>query len=453
MIVGTGSGSGKTTITCAILQALVNRGLKPASFKCGPDYIDPMFHSEVIGTKSGNLDLFLCGEKTVKTLFVRNAAGYDLSVIEGVMGMYDGLSGRTDECSSNHLAMVTQTPEILVMDAKGMSLSAAAIIKGFLDFKKNNIKGVILNNITSGTYLLLKGLIEEIAGIRVFGYLPPVKEALIESRHLGLVTAGEITNLQTKLDLLASAAAASIDIDGLIGLAEEYAPFSYEEMKLKSGPPPKPVRVAVAMDKAFCFYYHDSLELLRELGAILVPFSPLSDAILPEDVGGLILGGGYPEEYAKELSNNETMLRSVKSAVDHGIPTLAECGGFMYLQESITDRAGIEHKMAGVLPGRARMTKKLSRFGYLTLTAQRDNLLCRAGDEINAHEFHYSDSEYNGADFKAQNGARHWDCIYADKNLFAGYPHLHLWGNPAFAESFVDSCSNYHFNAKESRSL
>lgn len=450
MLTGTGSGTGKTTVCCAVLQALINRGLRLAAFKCGPDYIDPMFHSEIIGASSGNLDLFLCPEPTVRHLFADNAAGADLSVIEGVMGMYDGLGGTSGQASSNHLAMVTATPEVLVVNARGMSLSAAAVLRGFRDFDENNLQGVIFNQISPGSYPMLKAVAEERAGLKAYGFLPPVPEASVGSRHLGLVTAAEIADLKGKMNRLAAAAEATLDLDGLLALARRWAPFTYAPPETMQAVTKEPVPVAVAMDRAFCFYYRDSLMLLERLGVRLIPFSPLSDAALPPGAAGLLLGGGYPEEYAESLAANASMRESVRAAVAGGLPTLAECGGFMYLQQGIEDLSGRVYPMAGVLPGCSRMTGKLSRnFGYITLRAKRDNLLCPAGGEISAHEFHYSQSEQCGEDFEARKGQRRWDCVHADENLFAGYPHLHLWGNPDFVRSFVWRCADYVKKAKE----
>ena len=440
MIVGTGSGSGKTTVTCAILKALQNRGLKLASFKCGPDYIDPMFHSKVIGTKSRNLDLYMCGEETVNYLFAKNSEGADLSVIEGVMGMYDGLVANSDRYSSNHLALVTNTPQILVVNTRGMSFSLVAQIYGYLNFKKNNLSGVILNNTSEKMYLVYK-MIEDTLDIKVYGYMKTCDEAIIKSRHLGLITAGEIEDINQKLNLLAKEAEATIDMDGLISLSQKNPDFSYQDIRISPIVSNEPVTIGVVQDRAFCFYYEDNLALLKQLGAKIIYFSPLSDQTLPENIDGLLLGGGYPEEYAKQLSENTKMLESIKNAVLNGIPTVAECGGYMYLCNSITDRTKAAYKMAGVIDTASKMTEKLSRFGYVTLSAKKDNMMCKKGESIRAHEFHYSDSDNSGNDFtaKKENGVS-WECIYADDTLFAGYPHIHFWGNIDFAKNFIQKC-------------
>ncbi|NLI92675.1 MAG: cobyrinate a,c-diamide synthase [Peptococcaceae bacterium] len=436
------SGSGKTTITCAVLKALLEDGVTPAAFKCGPDYIDPMFHSEVIGVKSRNLDLFMLSEDVCKYLLVNNSKGSQIAVLEGVMGYYDGIGAVSTAASSYHLASVTKTPVILIVDCKGSSLSLAALIKGFARFKPDSgIKGIILNHLSASMYPTYKEMIEAETGIAVMGYFPETKGASLESRHLGLITASEVSDLQNKMTLLAAEARKSIDLNALLKIAESAGEIDYQEFPIAKS---FDVSVAVARDKAFCFYYQDSLDLLESMGAKIRYFSPLQDGALPE-CHGLILGGGYPEIYAKELSANTQMLSGIKNAVENNLPCIAECGGFMVLLRSITDKEGHQYEMAGCIDGEAFMTDKLNRFGYITLHAQEDNLLCRAGEKINAHEFHYSNSTANGSAFKAvkPTSGRQWECVNAGVNLFAGYPHLHLWGNVNFAYAFLDKCQQY----------
>lgn len=474
MIAGTGSGCGKTTITCGILKALVKRNMKTAAFKCGPDYIDTMFHTEIIGTNSRNLDSFLCEEICVKYLFAKNGKKAEISVVEGVMGFYDGI-GNDGSYSSNAISLLTGTPVVLVVNGKGMSLSIVAMLKGYIEFMPNIIKGVIINDIAPGTYPMYKKMIEEYTQLKVLGFLPSLPEAILESRHLGLVTASEIENLQQKLNLLADSVEKNIDLDGLLELAHTAQPLEYETVDIipintkeniiydeqqgqqKSGgtidgfsssellvlSKKYCCNIAVAKDKAFCFYYQDSLELLEQLGAKITFFSPLNDEKLPENIGGLILGGGYPELYTKELNQNKSMLLDVKKAVNNGMPTYAECGGFMYLQQAIADMKGNITPMVGAIEGGSSYKNKLTRFGYASLKAKKDNLFCFEGDCINMHEFHYYDSDNNGADFEAAkpNSSRKWDCIIATDTLFAGYPHIHLYGNINFARRFVQKCS------------
>ena len=452
MIAAAGSGSGKTTVTCGLLQAFLNRGVRPASFKSGPDYIDPMFHSEVLGIKSRNLDLFFTGEDITKYLFCKNSGDADLAVLEGVMGYYDGLAGKSTDCSSYDLARKTETPVILVVDCKGMSVSIAALIKGFLEMRKdNNVKGVILNRIPPMLYEDVKGIIEEELPVEVLGYLPEMADCRLESRHLGLVTAKEIGNLKEIINRLAAQMETSVDLDGILKLAGAAPTIGYnvpEELagildRSKSpasgGAYDIPARIAVAMDKAFCFYYQDNLDLLAELGAEIVPFSPLEDRSLPADIQGLILGGGYPELYLEQLSENKSMLESVRAAIDSGIPCLAECGGFMYLHQRIKDRDGKSYEMAGVVEGESFPTEKLTRFGYITLTALADNVLSEKGAELKGHEFHYWDSTNTGNGFRAQKPLRKssWDCIISRGNLWAGYPHIHFYSNIEAAAEYI----------------
>ena len=361
------SGSGKTLITCGLLQALKNRKLQVTSFKCGPDYIDPMFHSRVIGTKSRNLDSFFADEDTVRYLLEKNARDCEISVIEGVMGYYDGLAGISPKASAYDVAKITKTPAVLIVNAKGMSLSAAAFIKGFVEYQEDSqIRGVILNQVSSMMYPRLKQIIEEELSIKVYGYVPVVKDCVLESRHLGLVMPEEIVDLQQKLMELAEILEKSVDIDGLLELAEhaEELPVQESPVAYHTG---RKIRIALAKDEAFCFFYQDNLELLEEMGAELVPFSPIHDKKLPEHIDGMLFHGGYPELYAKKLSENKEMLAAVCAAVQTGIPYMAECGGFMYLHQEMEDMEGHSWPMAGVIHGKSWRTPRLTRFGYITL--------------------------------------------------------------------------------------
>lgn len=474
MLAAPSSGSGKTLITCGLLQTLVNRRKNVISFKCGPDYIDPMFHRNVIGTPSRNLDPFFTDEEMTRYLFARQAEKAELSVMEGVMGFYDGIGGVTARASSWDLARITETPVILVVNARGMSLSAAALIRGFLESapgasgiggnpEDSRIRGVILNQTTASVYALLKGEIERMLPVKVLGYVPRMTDCVIESRHLGLVTPGEIKDLKQRLLELADNLEQTLDIDGILKLAESAPALDIsvpERLKeypglcrtdeagcfFKEQPSAKKrVRIGVARDEAFCFYYEDNLELLERLGAELAEFSPLHDRELPEQIQGLLFGGGYPELYAEQLSRNTSMLVSVRAAAAAGMPYLAECGGFMYLHETMEDMEGRSWPMAGVLPGHVRKTERLGRFGYITLTANQPQIFGNAGEQIRAHEFHYFDSSHNGGAFHAQKpfGKRNWDCIAAGENFAAGFPHLYYYSNPAFAARFTEKCEKY----------
>jgi len=437
VLAGTGSGCGKTTVSCAVMQALINRNKKVGACKCGPDYIDPMFHSRIIGAKSSNLDLFFCGDNTVRYLLAEHSADRDITVIEGVMGYYDGMGLTSAKSGTYDLARTTDSPTVLVVNARGASLSVLAVICGFLDFcQDHTIRGVILNECSAMTYPALAKEIEmRFHGkVRPLGYLPRMTDCMLESRHLGLVTAAEVAHLQEKMQALASQAEKTLDLDGLIALAESAPDVTYEQVILPRFS--ESVRIAVAKDKAFCFYYEDSLHALEKMGAELVEFSPLTDACLPEHIHGLYLGGGYPELYADKLSQNESMRNAIRTALLQELPCIAECGGFMYL----TERIG-EHPMVGFLPGICFDTGKLTRFGYVTLQANVDSMLCSAGETIAAHEFHHWDCTETGADFTAAKAnGRSWACVKTSAQLYAGFPHFHFYANPRFAVRFYNAC-------------
>lgn len=353
------------------------------------------------------------------------------------MGYYDGMSLTSAKASSYELAKASRTPAVLVVNAKGASLSVLAAIHGFLTFcPDSGIRGVILNRCSPMTYEALAGAIRECFGGRVtpLGYLPPMPDCALESRHLGLVTAAEVEGLKEKLAALAAQAEKTVDLDGLLALAETAGAVCCDPVELPHYD--TPVRIAVARDRAFCFYYEDSLQALRDMGAELVDFSPLNDRALPEKIHGLYLGGGYPELYARELSENTAMRSAIRAALERGLPCIAECGGFMYLTEGIG-----EWPMAGFLPGVCFDTGKLTRFGYVTLTAREDNMLCKAGETIRGHEFHHWDVVPSGDRFTAAKAnGKTWDCVTANDRLYAGYPHFHFYANPAFAKGFYETC-------------
>jgi cobyrinic acid a,c-diamide synthase len=441
------SGSGKTSVTCGLLKALQGRGLKPAAFKCGPDFIDPMFHRAVAGASSSNLDLFLFDEDTARRLLAENVRGRDIAVVEGVMGLYDGLSGASDEASTWHIARATETPLILLEDCAKSSLTAAARIKGLVSFREpGRIRAVVLNKTGEKLCRELRPVIEGETGVPVLGFLPPLRDSVIESRHLGLITAGEIPGLGEKIEKIAAALEASVDIDALIDIAASAPPLNTPE---QTALPARPLnrgslRIGVARDRAFCFYYEDSLELLRRLGAELVSFSPIADSTLPPGLKGLFLGGGYPELYAKALAENAAMRGSIREALASGLPCVAECGGFMYLHQSLEDQEGAVWPMAGVLPGGCRKTSRLVRFGYAAYAARTDNLLCRAGEILRGHEFHYWESDDPGGVFLARkNSGAEWPAIVATGNLFAGFPHFHFCSNPDTAARFLERCAAF----------
>ena len=478
------SGSGKTLITCGILQAFVNRGLKVVSFKCGPDYIDPMFHGKVIGTKSRNLDTFFTGSDTTRYLYEKNAAGFDLAVAEGVMGYYDGLGGIRTEGSTYDVARTLDLPAVLIVNCRGAGLSVLAMVKGFLEYRQDSrICGVILNQASPMIYEQLSVRLRQELKLRVFGHVPKLEELSLDSRHLGLVLPGEIEALREKLNRLAETLEQTLDLDGMLSFAGEYrdaAETSGDVVKNTAGTSDvaggdaaktafggssghgdqgservrkeirklsfsERVRIAVAEDDAFCFTYLDNLELLEEMGAELVPFSPMRDKGLPRDVSGLILSGGYPELHAEALGRNRSMREAVRKAVMGGMPCIAECGGFLYLHRELEGADGRYCPMAGVLDAKAYRTEKLSRFGYLTLEAGEDQLLGKAGPRVRGHEFHYWDSESCGESMHARKpvGKREWDCVHGTKNLYAGFPHLFYYSNLHVPHDFLAACLSY----------
>ncbi len=441
LIAAPASGSGKTLVTCGILQALKNRNINVTAFKCGPDYIDPMFHGRVLGIPSKNLDTFFTNENMTRYLFAKEAQHADISVLEGVMGYYDGIAGISTKASAYDLASVTKTPVVLVLDVKGMSHSIIAFIKGFLEYRKDSrIRGVILNRMTAGLYPRIKEQIESELSVKVLGYVPVADEYVIESRHLGLVTPNEIIDLQEKLQGLSHVLEETIDFDALIMLANEAEDLIYEVPQI-----PKlsdNVTIGIAKDEAFCFYYRDNLELLESMGAKLCYFSPIQDSDLPKGLNGLIFYGGYPELYAKELSQNESMRTQIQEAIQKGLPYLAECGGFMYLHESMEDMEGNSYPMVGIIKGNAYATKKLNRFGYITLEAKKSQIFGEKGDACKAHEFHYFDSTNNGSDFYAKKpiAKREWDCMHANETYAVGFPHLYYYSNPEMIFRFLETC-------------
>lgn len=435
------SGSGKTTMTCALLMALKRRGCAPCAFKSGPDYIDPMFHRAVLGVESRSLDLFFSAPETVRTLYAKGAAGHGAAVCEGAMGFYDGLGGVSDRASAWHLADTLGLPVLLVVEPKGQSLTLAAELKGLNSFRTpSHIAGILLNNCTARMHALLAPMLEKETGLPVLGFLPKLPEAVIGSRHLGLYTAAEVENLQQKLALLADAAEEHIDWPRLLALCEKEPPA----LPVRPETPPARVRIAVAQDEAFCFTYAETLEAFRDAGAEVVFFSPLRDTALPENIGGLYLPGGYPELHARELSENTSLLREIKQKIESGLPTAAECGGFLYLGQSLTDAEGQSWPMAGVLPGEAKDAGRLVRFGYAALRADSDSLLFRAGESFPIHEFHHWDSTANGAALAAKKpvGGAEWRCGFVNEHFYAGFPHLYWAGTP-LPQRFAAAAENY----------
>ncbi len=435
MLASMHSNAGKTVLTTALLTALKRQGLQVRAFKCGPDYIDPMFHSRVLGVPSGNLDLFLQGRAGLMQTLA--ACRGDLAVLEGAMGFYDGITGTT-RASAWEIAWITKTPVVLVLRPAGSSLTLAAQVKGILHFRDENyIAGLLLTDCRESLYSYLKPLLERETGLPVLGYLPPLPEAQFESRSLGLLRPEEIPGFTQRFNRIASYMEKTVDLSHLSELAAELPPVNTPEPVFSS---PR-CRIAVARDEAFCFYYEENFTRLRLAGAEIVFFSPLQDTALPDKIDGLYLGGGYPEHYAAGLAANTQLRESLQKQISSGLPTVAECGGFLYLQQQLADESGQYFPMCGVLPGKGFPAGHLVRFGYQTLKAETDSLLFRAGETIPAHEFHHWESTENGSDLLAcKADGRSWPCGYAWKTLYAGFPHLHFGGMLPLAERFVIAC-------------
>ncbi len=448
LVAAPGSGSGKTLLTTGLLTLFQNRGIRCRSFKCGPDYIDPMFHKYVLGIDSCNLDSFFLSQEELRALFRKRAADAELSILEGVMGYYDGIGGNSTSASTYEVATITDTPAILVVNGKGSSLSLAAQIKGFLDYRKDShICGVILNKTNKMVGERLRPEIEKL-GVRYLGAVPVCEIMDIKSRHLGLTMPQEQSELRGHLNAFAKQLEEYLDVDGILELAgyskkeeseqSNQTDLNQEETKqdeirpIDSESEPPTRRMAVAMDEAFCFYYQENLDFLRQHGWELIPFSPLRDAALPEQIHAILLGGGYPELYAKELSANEPMLAAIRNAHAEDIKILAECGGFLYLQEHLEDEMGNCWPMAGLIHADGFRTEKLGRFGYISLTQN-------GAVRIKGHEFHYWESTAPGSAFRAEKpqSDRGWDCMYRTDSLLAGFPHLYYLSGPDLILSFL----------------
>lgn len=549
MIAAPSSGSGKTLVTCGLLRLLQRRGLRPAAFKCGPDYIDPMFHRQVLGIPSRNLDTFFLPDGGVREVLAAGVRKYaaGLAVIEGVMGYFDGTGRSGMQASSFDLALQTRTPVILVVNAKGMSRSLLPLLQGFCEYEKKHaaavagedaggetsrIRGVILNRVSAGMFPMMKKWIEEETGLAALGCLPQSDDVTWGSRHLGLMQPEEISGLQRQIDRLADLLEKTLDLDVLLEIAgaseklqgrdepadtagdveklpdgqvpQEAAESSAEEPdqagsaeKLADGQAPreaaessegkmdqtesaekrpgmpslipseKPLRIAVARDEAFSFYYEENFDLLRAQGAELVCFSPIRDRTLPQ-ADGLILGGGYPELHAAALAQNEAVKDQIRDLAGAGIPILAECGGFMYLQDRL-ETGGSAYPMCGILPGTCHMTDRLVRFGYVEIganpeaekgveaalgseAAEGGNPAASSGTgylspghRIRAHEFHYFDSTDNGRACRAVKpaGSRSWECMVVSGNIMAGFPHLYYPSDPQFIVNFLRRCREW----------
>lgn len=415
------SGGGKTTVTLGLMKALMKKGHDVQGYKVGPDYIDPAFHSRITGKPSRNLDLYLMGEEGVKAAFSRGEG--DVGIVEGVMGLYDG-KGVDWAFSTYHVAKVLNIPIILVISPKAQSATLCAEVNGLVNFGPANIGGIIFNNVSESYYKLLKACFEKNCNVKVLGYVPKNEQLSLKSRHLGLVQSSEVDDLNEKVELCSELMLKHVDVDGVLSLMSEVPEYE-DEFHME----PENLRIGVAMDKAFSFYYRENLELLSELGEI-IPFSPLSDHKLPDNLDFLYIGGGYPEVFAKELSENESMKTSIRNALNSGLKCYAECGGLMYLTDGMDGPDRFD--MVGFFSGRSTMTERLQNFGYAELNYGET--------KINCHEFHKSKVElseekvYSLVKNSYDGSHKTWQCGYAKNNVLAGYPHVHFFGNINFLE-------------------
>lgn len=443
MIAGTGSTCGKTWITCALMRALSLRGMRVAAFKCGPDYIDPLFHEKVLGIPSRNLDLYFTDQDKMRDLFLLDH-DRDISIVEGVMGLYDGLGGIREEASSYDLARALKMPILLVVNAHGKGRSLAAEINGFLQMDTEKlICGIILNRVSASFYGMLRPVLEELTGVKVLGYMPSCEEWKLESRHLGLKLPREKEMLLEHVTHAAAQMERSVQLDDLLEIlrqADQKNPLISEKPQwLEKWDVKSTVRIGVAKDEAFCFYYRDNLRMLENAGAELVYFSPIRDAGLPKDLDGLLLGGGYPELWAKELAENVAMREQIKEQLGRGLPSLAECGGFLYLHENLKAEDGNAYIMVGALQGSGFYTGRSVRFGYAEFSSPHAEFVLRG------HEFHYFDSENCGEDWQARKPVtgRNWKCMHMGEGHVWGFAHLYYPSAPDFPKWFVGCCEKY----------
>lgn len=451
MITAASSGSGKTMITCGLLELFKRKGLNPLACKCGPDYIDGLFHKQVLELEGMNLDSYFEAPEELRDKYSRLSKGH-LPVVEGVMGYFDGLGGSTTRASSWEVAHILDLPAVLVVDARGASVSLAAVIKGFLEFERpmgSQIKAVIFNRMSPMLYPRIRELVERETGIRAAGFVPELDFLKVGSRHLGLVLPEEIAGLREQMNRLGKCLEETIDWEFLaeLGAEKEERDALEEENTEASCTAAFSFRLGIAMDEAFCFYYQDNLRLLERLGGELVYFSPIHDRSLPEQLDGLILGGGYPELYCEALSLNESMREAVKKAAEGGLPVLGECGGYLYLLEELEAEDGRIWPMTGVLKGKGYKKGKNSRFGYIGVEAEKDSLYLNPGEQIRGHEFHYWDCEVLEEEWvmraKKPVGNRSWPCMRIKNQVMAGFPHLFYPSCPAFAARFAKACVRY----------
>lgn len=451
VIAGTASGVGKTTVALGLMNAFSKKGLRVQPFKVGPDFIDPGYHALVTGKPSRNLDGWMLSTAKVQEIFLKQARQADLAIVEGVMGLFDGLDGRSEEGSTAQIAKLLDLPVILVVDARSMARSVGAVVYGFENYDpKLKVAGVIFNRVGSAKhYEYLREAVADRCKAKVLGYLSRHEALQLPERHLGLVTAGETGLPKNFMDSLSYEMEYNVNIEEINTImtrdshSVRVSDSSYPE---RPQPTPLRARLAVARDEAFSFYYPDNLDLLSEQGVELCYFSPIRDSSLPMNVDGLYIGGGYPELYAEQLAANPTLRKQIKDAAEGGLPIYAECGGLMYLTRAIQDTEGHVYEMVGIFPAESRMLKKRKALGYVEVRLVQDCLLGKAGCAIRGHEYHYSeltsDLFHQGIDGVYELSSRKENVIrkegYQYHNVLASYVHLHFGSNPKVAQSFVD---------------
>ena len=445
VVAAVSSGGGKTTVVTGLLSALRQKGLKVQSYKVGPDYIDPGYHRLASGYPAHNLDSWLMPEDKLREIFIRTSKEADISVVEGVMGLYDG--GRSGVSSTAEIAKLLDAPVVLVIDAKSMGASAAAIALGFREYDPQvKLAGVILNRLGSDTHrLMIEKAMQEI-GIPVLGAIKRDDSLAMPERHLGLLPVEENQRELEAVEAIGRAVVSQTDLVSIIRLADKAGEMELADDSNAVTEDDKNVTIAVARDDAFSFYYPESLRILEKSGARIILFSPLKDKELPF-CDGVILGGGFPEMFAEALRCNYTMLESIKNAAESGMPIYSECGGFMYLTQAMIDFDGIEHTMAGVLPCRVQMNKKLQMVGYVSAEMNTDTVLGPKGTRLHGHEFHFSseiipekDCRDRAFTFTRMRNNAVYQAGYAWKNVLGSYLHLHFAGCPEAADYFVEKC-------------
>lgn len=445
-VAGTHSGSGKTTVALGLMAALERRGLAVQGYKVGPDFIDPGHHLAITGRASHNLDGWMMDRAANQALFVRGLCGTEAAVIEGVMGLFDGFSGNDESGSTAQMAKWLGTPVLLVVDARSMARSAAAVALGFSRFDAHlPLAGVVFNRVASEAHArMLIEAMGSVPDVPVLGCLPREEGLWMPSRHLGLVTAEDLRPSEDREEHLVLWIENHLDLNRILEKAPRISPARPDT----EPPPGRRVRIGLARDEAFCFYYAENLRILEAAGAELVPFSPLRSADLPENVAGLYLGGGYPELHCEALSANRSVKKAIRAFSRSGRPVYAECGGFMYLMQTIRDLQGRRHRMAGVFPLEATMEPRLRSLGYREVTTRAESLLGPAGTTVRGHEFHYSRMEPHDEGnaeriyrMTPRNGQAEFEEGFLMNGVLGSYVHLHWGSNPRAAKAFVEACA------------